>query len=440
MASRNIGSMTKMKYLLILVVYSIIIGCASKGSYTPSGAYIKDIDKSLQSGDIRLICDTSCSGAWGAKRKQLKGLYENELWKDLALTVGKLGFRSDQTYYYLGRSAEGLGYIDAARTYYKLSKASYKCHGFINNCDGLIFPKAVDMRLNSLPVPQKIIIPLKSEDQALEVVMLKSEVGEEDNNAILSGTSVKNNIPKKTRSKNINNVTNRQNNSKSAHRIDKNAQNTISSPLVKKPLKTNNVYANNSFNSIGGYTLGQLCAGPQFSKTDSSVRNPNDVLDKIIIKRNIIKKKLKGGYDLRVECGILDNKVNYLSLTSDESDDISNIKDSLRGKMGRPADDRDEIKRKPMNLLGIIIDGTNMETEKWFLSDTKTATAYTIITIPYGTSSISDLKWKGGIELSINERSLSEWNHLKQKGHVSSKQSEALNEKKRKDRIRGLLE
>lgn len=198
--------------------------------------------------------------------------------------------------------------------------------------------------------------------------------------------------------------------------------------------------AEEPFNSIGGYSIGQSCTSGDFSLSESDVRNPNEVLDTIKVERNIIKKKLKDGYDLRVECGIIDNKVNYISLSARNSDDISLIKDSLREKMGRPADDTEESNLKPMSLLGNRFDGNKIEVEYWFLSNERKATAFTIITIPYSTSSLSELKWSGGIELSVNDQKIAEWNFLKQKGKMSSKQQEALRKEKKKDGVRGLLE
>jgi hypothetical protein len=81
----------------------------------------------------------------------MKEFYDSERWKDLALAVTEIGDRNDQAYYYLGRSAEGLGYFDAARVYYKLSKTALKCGGVINVYDGLVLPSMVDARLDKLP-------------------------------------------------------------------------------------------------------------------------------------------------------------------------------------------------------------------------------------------------------------------------------------------------
>jgi len=138
-------------FIIALIITSAeIVGCATSGSYTPAGVSITDVRAALGRGEIRLTCETSCSGAWGTYRDKMKALYDNKLWNDLAILVAKLGFESDQTYYYLGRSAEGLGYIDAALTYYRLAQASFKCDGIINNCDGLAFPNDIDKALERL--------------------------------------------------------------------------------------------------------------------------------------------------------------------------------------------------------------------------------------------------------------------------------------------------
>jgi len=116
--------------------------CASGGSRTLSGLVVADVLTTFKSGELRLECDTACSGAWGAARRKAKSLYDNQLWTDLVHEVAKVGHRVDQTYFYLGRSAEGLGYNEAASTYFGLALAnSYKCAGVFNNCDGLDVPR-----------------------------------------------------------------------------------------------------------------------------------------------------------------------------------------------------------------------------------------------------------------------------------------------------------
>ncbi|MBU2569303.1 MAG: hypothetical protein KJ725_04575 [Gammaproteobacteria bacterium] len=129
------------KFLLFTSCICVLFGCANRGIQTQTGLEVIDVMPVFQSGNARLNCDTTCSGSWGASRKKFKGLYEQKLWKDLAIEVARVGFRSDQTYFYFGQAAEGLGNIEAARTYYKLGLVSFKCDGVFNNCDGFVFPK-----------------------------------------------------------------------------------------------------------------------------------------------------------------------------------------------------------------------------------------------------------------------------------------------------------
>ena len=140
--------------IILFVFFCIgITGCASKGSYTPTGEQIVNFDQKFRNGQMRLTCGIACSGAYGSGRRERKNLHDNELWNDLAISVAKSGWLIDQAYYYLGRSAEGLGYFEAAKTYYKLAlSANLKCGGFINTCDGLVFPNDINSRLNNLPV------------------------------------------------------------------------------------------------------------------------------------------------------------------------------------------------------------------------------------------------------------------------------------------------
>ena len=197
--------------------------------------------------------------------------------------------------------------------------------------------------------------------------------------------------------------------------------------------------ADDSFESIAGFRLGQECSGSKFTKKPSKVRNPDDSLDEITVSRSQHESIATGGHSLYVSCGIIDNKIQSISLTSKNSDAISTIKTSLQEKMGRAPDNKDSNYSKPQRLLGITMDGHKMESEYWNLSGNRKATAYTTITQPFGSASLSDLKWKGGIELSYSGTNDSEWNHLKQSGATSSKEKKASDEKQQKDSVKGLL-
>ncbi len=89
-------------------------------------------------------------------RKQLRALFAAQNWKGLAQILIANSYGNDLSWYYLGRSAEGLGYPEAAAAYYRNARsAKTRCKGhFIgNDCDGHTFPADIDARLGALQVP-----------------------------------------------------------------------------------------------------------------------------------------------------------------------------------------------------------------------------------------------------------------------------------------------
>jgi hypothetical protein len=120
------------------VVPFLFIACAAQNEMLTTPAQRAAVVGTLTSGDIRLTCHSlSCVGAWGAARQNVKGLYSQGLWSDLANEVVRIGYSSDLPYFYLAKAAEGLGASRAAVVYYNLAMASSdRCDRFINNCDG----------------------------------------------------------------------------------------------------------------------------------------------------------------------------------------------------------------------------------------------------------------------------------------------------------------
>lgn len=117
----------------------LLAACATQrdSATDPVGRY--EVSKELETGQIRLACDWSCSGSWNGARKTASGLFRSQLWNDLAAEVVRVGYGSDLTYFYLARAAEGLGKTAAAATYYRLALAAgTKCDGLVfNSCDGI---------------------------------------------------------------------------------------------------------------------------------------------------------------------------------------------------------------------------------------------------------------------------------------------------------------
>jgi hypothetical protein len=138
-----------------VAISSSVCGCASSGIKTTTGELAPEVLPAFESGEARLTCGAACSGTWGATRRRAKSLHEAALWKDLAIEVSKVGFDEDLTYFYLGRAAEGLRRVDAARTYYRLALASgRKCDRLFNLCDGFVFPGDILAGLDRLPQPR----------------------------------------------------------------------------------------------------------------------------------------------------------------------------------------------------------------------------------------------------------------------------------------------
>jgi hypothetical protein len=117
----------------------LLAACATQRDTAtdPVGRY--EVSKELETGQIRLGCDWSCTASWGGARKTALGLYRSQLWNDLAAEVVRVGYGSDLTYFYLARAAEGLGKNSAAAVYYRLALAAgNRCDGLVfNSCDGL---------------------------------------------------------------------------------------------------------------------------------------------------------------------------------------------------------------------------------------------------------------------------------------------------------------
>ena len=61
-----------------------------------------------------LDCQLDFSGASGANRKKVRSLDATGRWQELALLVMQVGYTNDLSHYYLGHSAENLGYWRAA--------------------------------------------------------------------------------------------------------------------------------------------------------------------------------------------------------------------------------------------------------------------------------------------------------------------------------------
>ncbi|PWC56794.1 hypothetical protein TSO221_00725 [Azospirillum sp. TSO22-1] len=112
----------------------------------------KNVDQIVDefvSGKAELDCYLACATRFGSGQATMRNLHDAGRWDDLAKLVITIGYNQDISWYYLGRSAEGLGLHDAALTYYKRAISSeYKCLTFmLNVCSGLAVPETVNQRI-----------------------------------------------------------------------------------------------------------------------------------------------------------------------------------------------------------------------------------------------------------------------------------------------------
>jgi tetratricopeptide (TPR) repeat protein len=100
-----------------------------------------------------LISGMAKASDYGAKVKERKELYDQKAWEALALSTLKTNYGDNIAWFYLGRAAEGLGYHNAALSYYEKSiqlsdSALTRCIGSV--CSGFVFPNAPKNRADEV--------------------------------------------------------------------------------------------------------------------------------------------------------------------------------------------------------------------------------------------------------------------------------------------------
>ncbi len=116
-----------------------------------------DVDKSLtlmQTGAPILSCRDACLADWRREQPQAQSLETSGRWRDLATLVVRVGYQDDLSLFYLGRAAEGLGFVAGAAAYYQQSKelsgTAIACAIKSHQCGNLVFPQAASLRLSSV--------------------------------------------------------------------------------------------------------------------------------------------------------------------------------------------------------------------------------------------------------------------------------------------------
>jgi hypothetical protein len=125
-----------------------------------------ELMRQFQGGQPMLDCSMAeCGLGWMQNQQKAALLEATGNWQELALFVMRIGFMDDLTYYYLGRAAQELGYMQAAQRYYRiaerLSVTDMACGNRPHNiCSGHSFPdelyphlEVVEARLAAVSAP-----------------------------------------------------------------------------------------------------------------------------------------------------------------------------------------------------------------------------------------------------------------------------------------------
>ncbi len=138
----------------------------------------------LPSGRPLLSCREACLDEWRRSQAQAAQLYAAARWPDLAVLLLRIGYQDDLSLYYLGRAAEGMGYLEAAASYYQQSRqlagTSISCQYLSRLCGGVVLPNAAGLRLAAIerelnrrtqartrPAPPKSATPATLPNEAL---------------------------------------------------------------------------------------------------------------------------------------------------------------------------------------------------------------------------------------------------------------------------------
>jgi len=135
-------------FLMVLII--LLLSSCSSAYRTLDDSTQQRLNNDLITGRANLDCRFSCMTTWLNALSRLKVLHDNGHWKQLALETQRIGYATDLSWYYLGRSAEGVNAKKAARTYYNISVEDNRSGHHCNNCNGHRFPQDALQRLSRL--------------------------------------------------------------------------------------------------------------------------------------------------------------------------------------------------------------------------------------------------------------------------------------------------
>ncbi len=71
-----------------------------------------------EADQIGIDCGFGCAFSYSYHKGDWKQLHEKKAWRDLAVSVIKVGYLNDLSYFFMAEAAAGLNLREAARAYY----------------------------------------------------------------------------------------------------------------------------------------------------------------------------------------------------------------------------------------------------------------------------------------------------------------------------------
>jgi hypothetical protein len=111
-----------------------------------------DFEK-FRRGEVMLDCAFSCAMSYAYHHGGWRELYAKKAWRELVVSVIKVGHPNDLSYFYLAEAASSMKFTEAARAYYQRALAAARegktCAGNLaDTCDGLNVPQLAQAALH----------------------------------------------------------------------------------------------------------------------------------------------------------------------------------------------------------------------------------------------------------------------------------------------------
>jgi Zn-dependent protease with chaperone function len=113
--------------------------------------FVSEEFERFRTGEAVFTCGAECGLSYTFQKRSWKALHDKKAWRELAVSVMRVGYLNDLSYFMLAEAAQGMGLNEAASAYRKRAleaeAAGKTCGGAFNTCEGF------DIKLASPATP-----------------------------------------------------------------------------------------------------------------------------------------------------------------------------------------------------------------------------------------------------------------------------------------------